>query len=112
MSFRLSSFEKGRQSAAELLGICVPAIFEQPNLLLQVRGFELVKAYPLLIPGNMFEPLIQMVLRIFKESFSSRKNLPLAIYGGIALEKLLFYGGRTGLRLCDSDVRVVLGVLL
>jgi hypothetical protein len=53
-----------------------------------------------------------MVLNIFKESFSSKKNLPLAIYGGIALEKLLFYGDRIGLRLCDSDVKIVLGVLL
>ena len=95
-----------------LLNICIPAIFEQPNLLLQVRGFELVKAYPLLLQNSVFEPLTKMVLNIFKESFSSKKNLPLAIYGGIALEKLIFYGDRIGLRLCDSDVKIVLGVLL
>lgn len=94
------------------MSICIPAIFEQPNLLLQVRGFELIKAYPLLLQSNMFEPLTKMVLNIFKESLSNRTNLPLAIYGGIALEKLLFYGDRTGLKLCDSDVRIILRVLL
>lgn len=92
--------------------ICIPAIFEQPNLLLQVRGFELIKAYPLLLQNSILDPLIKMVLNIFRESLSGQKNITLAIYGGIALEKLIFYGGRIGLRLCNSDVRIVLNVLL
>lgn len=92
--------------------LCVPAIFDQPNLLLQVRGFELIRAYPLLLDRSILDPLTKMVLNIFRDTLSGKKNTTLAIYSGMALEKLLFYGGRIGLRLSDSDVRVVLEVLL